>query len=299
MFQGSIVALATPFNARGELDLPAFDRLIQIHVAAGTDAVVVAGTTGESPTLSLIEVARLTERAMDQAAGKVTVISGCGSNSTASSMAAAMAVTDAGAEACLVVTPYYNRPSQRGLIEHFLRVADAAKKPIILYNVPGRTGCDLLPESIAVLADHPLIVAVKEATGALERGEQIVAQCGDRIELLSGDDGSFVDLMALGAKGVISVTANVVPRTMAQICEAAAQNNFSHAVSLNNSLSDLHHALLLESNPMAVKWVMARLGWIDETLRLPLVPLDAMYYDQLTVACERAGLNFEKGQIAS
>lgn len=299
MFQGSMVALATPFNAQGELDLPAFDRLIRMHVAAGTDAVVVAGTTGESPTLSLIEIAHLTERAVEQAAGKMTVVSGCGSNSTASSMTAAMAVTDAGAEACLVVTPYYNRPSQRGLIEHFLRVADAAKKPIILYNVPGRTGCDLLPESIAVLADHPLIVAVKEATGALERGEQIVAQCGDRIELLSGDDGSFVDLMALGARGIISVTANVVPQTMAKICEAAAQNNFSHAVSLNNGLSDLHHALLLESNPMAVKWVMARLGWIDETLRLPLVPLDAMYYDQLTVACERAGLNFEKGQIAS
>ncbi|MFK7886126.1 MAG: 4-hydroxy-tetrahydrodipicolinate synthase [Gammaproteobacteria bacterium] len=293
MFHGSLVALATPFDRNGELDLPAFDRLIAMHVAAGTAGVVVAGTTGESPTLSLIEVVRLTERAVEQAAGKLAVIAGCGSHSTASSMSAARAVAAAGAAGCLVVTPYYNRPSQRGLIEHYRRVADAAQKPVILYNVPGRTGCDLLPESVAALADHSLIVAVKEATGSLERGEQIVSQCGDRIDLLSGDDGSFVDLMAVGAKGVISVTANLVPETMAQICAAAAQNNFSQAVSLNSELSDLHHALLLESNPMAVKWAMSRMGWLDETLRLPLVPLDAMYYDQLTVACERAGLNFD------
>jgi 4-hydroxy-tetrahydrodipicolinate synthase len=295
MFHGSLVALATPFDRHGELDMAAFDRLIAMQVAAGTDGVVVAGTTGESPTLTLVEIVRLAERAVEQAAGKVAVIAGCGTNSTASSMSAAKAVAAAGVDGCLVVTPYYNRPSQRGLIEHYLRVAEAGGKPVILYNVPGRTGCDLLPESVAVLAEHTLMVAIKDATGSLERGEQIVAQCADRIDLLSGDDGSFVDLMALGAKGVISVTANVVPEAMAQICAAARQNNFSQALSLNSRLADLHHALLLESNPMAVKWVMARLGWLDETLRLPLVPLDAMYYDQLTVACERAGLIFDKG----
>ncbi|MFK8017223.1 MAG: 4-hydroxy-tetrahydrodipicolinate synthase [Gammaproteobacteria bacterium] len=290
MFQGSIVALVTPMNEGGDLDLVAFDRLLDMHCDAGTSGVVIAGTTGESPCLSLVEVCRLTERAVDRVGAKLRVLAGCGTNSTGTSMSAARAVSTAGAHGVLVVTPYYNRPSQRGLVEHFQRVADAAQKPVVLYNVPGRTGCDLLPESVARLAVHPLIVAIKEATGSLERGEQIVAQCGDRLELLSGDDATFVDLMAVGAVGVISVTANVVPGPMAASCSAALANDFEQAVQFNLPLAALHRATMLQSNPMVVKWILAQLGLIDETLRLPMVPLESMYFDEVSAACEAAGL---------
>ncbi len=191
MFQGSMVALVTPMDERGELDLPAFDGLLARHRDAGTDGIVVAGTTGESPTLSLVETCHLVERAVAGAGDAMMVVAGCGTNSTSSSMAAAKAVVKAGAQGVLAVTPYYNRPSQRGLVAHYERVADAAQKPVILYNVPGRTGCDLLPQTVAILAEHPLIVAVKEATGSLERGEELVALCEGKLDLLSGDDASF------------------------------------------------------------------------------------------------------------
>lgn len=298
MFQGSMVALVTPMDERGELDLPAFDSLVARHRDAGTTSVVVAGTTGESPTLSLVETCRLVERAVDAAGDAMTVVAGCGTNSTSSSMTAAKAVVTAGAQGVLVVTPYYNRPSQRGLVAHYERVADAARKPVILYNVPGRTGCDLLPQTVAKLADHPSIVAVKEATGSLERGEELVARCEGKLDLLSGDDGSFVDLMAVGAVGVISVTANVVPRRMAAICAAARADQYEEAVQLNAPLGALHRALLLESNPMAVKWTMAQMGWIGETLRLPLVPLDAMYFDEIAAACKAADVSFASSATA-
>ena len=290
MFQGSIVALVTPMDEGGDLDLAAFDRLLDLHVAAGTSGVVIAGTTGESPCLSLVEVCRLTDRAVERVGGQMHVLAGCGTNSTGATMTAARAVCTAGAHGVLVVTPYYNRPSQAGLVEHYRRVADAAQKPVVLYNVPGRTGCDLLPASVASLAADPLIVAIKEATGSLERGEQIIAECGDQLDLLSGDDATFVDLMAVGAVGVISVTANVVPGPMAAICNAALANDFDQAVQFNAPLVSLHRALLLQSNPMAVKWVMAQLEWIDETLRLPLMPLDALYFEEVSTACEAAGL---------
>ena len=298
MFKGSIAALVTPMTARGDLDVAAFDRLLDRHRDAGTHGIVVGGTTGESPTLSLVECCRLTERALERLGGDMAVLAGCGTHSTASSMAAARAVCAVGADGCLVVTPYYSRPCQRGLIEHYRRVADASSKPIVLYNVPGRTGCDLLPESVEILADHPQIVAIKEATGSLERGERIVAACGGRLDLLSGDDGTYVDLMALGAVGVISVTANVVPGAMAAVCRAALAGDFAQAVRLNGPLTALHRALLLESNPMAVKWVMAQLGWIDETLRLPMVPLDPMYFDEVMSACEAAGLTLAQAALA-
>lgn len=294
MFQGSLVALVTPFDGRGEVDYPAFDALLARHADAGSDGVVIGGTTGESPTLSLVELVRLTERAVEQVGDRLKVVAGCGSHSTAVSMKLARAVIGAGAVGGLVVTPYYNRPNQRGLEEHFLRVADAARAPIVLYNVPSRTGCDLLPDTVARLATHPHIVAIKEATGSLARGEQILTACAGQIELLSGDDGSFVDLMAVGAVGVISVTANVVPQRMADICRAANAGEFEQAVGMNRALAALHEALLLESNPMAVKWVMARLGWCGDTLRLPLVPLDPKYFDQVVDACRAAGLQMDE-----
>lgn len=294
MFEGSIVALVTPMDERGALDLAAFDRLLERHRDAGTHAVVVAGTTGESATLSLDECCVLVERAVDRVGDAMPVLAGCGTYSTAATMVAARAVVRAGAHGCLVVTPYYNRPTQRGLLEHFRRVADAAEAPIVLYNVPGRTGCDLLPPTVEALATHPHIVAIKEATGSLSRGEEIVARCGDALTLLSGDDQTFVDLMALGAAGVVSVTANVAPKRMARICRAALEGDFDAAVAENAPLAALHRALLLDSNPTAAKWVLAQLGLITETLRLPLVPLDELFFDEVTDACEQAGLTLSE-----
>ena len=299
MFEGSLVALVTPFDANGEVDYPAFDRLLDRHVEAGTDGVVVGGTTGESATLSLVEFVRLTERARERVDGRLKVVTGCGGASTAKSMQAARAVVAAGAEGCLVVTPYYNRPNQRGLEEHFLRIADAAQAPIILYNVPVRTACDLLPDTVARLATHPHIVALKEATGSLARGEQIVASCAGSLTLLSGDDASFVELMAVGAAGVISVTANVVPGDMAAICRAANDGNFERAIALNANVAPLHDALLIDTNPTVVKWVMARLGWIGDTLRLPLVPLDPQYFDEVIRACHTASLDIDADKAAT
>lgn len=298
MLTGSVVALVTPFDRGGQIDYAAFERLLDRHVEAGTDGIVVAGTTGESPTLSLVEVVRLTEVAARRVGDRATVIAGCGSASTAKVIKSARAVVAAGAQACLVVTPYYNRPNQRGLEEHFLRIADSADAPVVLYNVPSRTACDVLPETVARLATHPRIVAIKEATGSLQRVEQLVAACAGQLEVLSGDDKSFVDTMAVGAVGVISVTANVVPQVMASICRAANAGDFEQAVAQNDTLRALHDALLLESNPMAVKWVMTQLGWIDETLRLPLVPLDSAYFEQVITACRAAGLDIDEAQGA-
>ncbi len=290
VFSGSIVAIATPMNERGELDLEAYDRLLDMHLAAGTSGVVVAGTTGEGATLDQAEVCTLVERTADRVEDRMSVIAGCGSNSTARTMGMARSVVDAGAEATLVVTPYYNRPPQRGMREHFLRVADASSKPMILYNVPSRTACDLQPETVAELAAHPLIVAIKEATGSLRRGEQIVAQCGDDLVLLSGDDQTFVDLMAVGARGVISVTANVAPDTMSQICTHALAGEYEPALKLNNNLAALHAALLVEANPIPLKWALTKMGLITETLRLPLVPLDDSQFGLLCDAMDRAGV---------
>lgn len=290
MFTGSIVAIATPMNERGELDLEAYDRLLDLHLDAGTSGVVVAGTTGEGATLDQTEVCTLVERSVERVGGRMDVIAGCGTNSTSRTMSMARSVVDAGAQGTLVVTPYYNRPPQRGMREHFLRVADASGKPLILYNVPSRTSCDLQPDTVAELATHPLIVAIKEATGSLRRGEQIVALCGDDLDLLSGDDQTFVDLMAVGAKGVISVTANVAPAQMSEICEKALAGDFEPALKMNNKLAALHAALLVEANPIPLKWALTKMGLITETLRLPLVPLDDSQFGLLRDALDRAGV---------
>ncbi|MEM6641096.1 MAG: 4-hydroxy-tetrahydrodipicolinate synthase [Pseudomonadota bacterium] len=298
MFHGSLVALVTPFDRRGQVDYGAFDALLDRHVAAGTRGVVVAGTTGESATLSLAERTRLTERAVVRVGDRVNVLAGSGTNSTATSISTSRAIAAAGAHGALVVTPYYNKPSQRGLEEHYLRIADAVDIGLMMYNVPGRTSVDLVPDTVARLATHPNIVAIKEATGSLSRAEQIVAACAGQLELLSGDDATFVDAMAIGAAGVVSVTANVAPGQMQAVCDAARAGDFTEAVNRNAPLEALHDALLLESNPMAVKCVLSRLGWCGATLRLPLVPLDPANEPTLLAACHAAGIEITEAETA-
>lgn len=290
MLAGSIAAIVTPMRANGDVDYGAFRELVRWHARSGSTAVVVAGTTGEAPTLSKGEILQLIEAAREESGDFLGVMAGCGGNSTAHTMATSRSVVEAGAEACLVVTPYYNRPTQRGLYEHFVRVAEAAGRSVVLYNVPSRTGCDLLPETVGRLSEHPLIHGIKEATGNIDRGSEVLAASVDGFVLLSGDDGSFVELMEAGAKGVISVTANVAPRAMADICEYALADKFGEARQRDARLQALHRALMIESNPIPVKWLLSRMGKIDETLRLPLTPLDSDCFGAVNTAAAEAGI---------
>jgi 4-hydroxy-tetrahydrodipicolinate synthase len=290
MFEGSIPALVTPMREDGGVDLDAWDRLLDFHAREGTDGVVVGGTTGESPTLERAELEALVRRAKSRLAGRMPVIAGSGSNSTAHSVALSVAAQDAGADGLLVVTPYYNRPTQHGLFLHFTAIADAVQIPVVLYNVPGRTACDLLPETVARLSQHPRIVAVKEATGDIARGVAILEQSRRGFVVLSGDDPTAADLMRVGARGVISVTANVAPRAMHDLCVAALAGRHDEAAAGNERLMALHRALFVEPNPIPVKWAVHRLGLIGPGIRLPLTPLGAGSEPQVLAAMRAAGI---------
>jgi len=290
MIQGSIVAIVTPMLPNGDIDYPAFDRLLEWHVKNGTDAVVVVGTTGESPTLTLEEHCAVIERCVKVINGRIPVIAGTGSNSTAEAIFYTKAALDSGADACLLVTPYYNKPSQEGLYQHFKKIAEEVDIPQILYNVPGRTGVDLLPETVSRLANIKNIVGIKEATGDLDRGQQIINLCADRIAIYSGDDATSLDLILAGAKGNISVTANVAPAQMHEVCHLALSGQKEKASLLNARLAGLHHALFLESNPVPVKWALHELGLIESGIRLPLVPLNEAYKIPVREAIRHAGL---------
>jgi 4-hydroxy-tetrahydrodipicolinate synthase len=273
MFKGSIPALVTPMRDDGSIDLEAWDRLLDFHLGAGSDGVVVGGTTGESPTISTEELGTLIGHARTRLAGRIPVIAGSGGNSTAKSVVLSRAAVDAGANALLVVTPYYNRPTQEGLYLHFTAIADAAGAPVILYNVPSRTACDLLPETVARLSQHPRIVGIKEATGEVARGEAVIQLARPGFLLLSGDDASAVALMRIGARGVISVTANVAARAMHEICAAALTGRFDEAAAIDRRVAQLHEALFVEPNPIPAKWAVHRMGLIGRGIRLPLTPL--------------------------
>jgi 4-hydroxy-tetrahydrodipicolinate synthase len=290
MIQGSIVAIVTPMLPDGAIDWPAFDKLLEWHVSSGTSAVVVVGTTGESPTVTVEEHCALIERSIKTINGRIPVIAGTGSNSTAEAIYYTKAAKEVGADACLLVTPYYNKPSQEGLYQHFKKVAEEVDIPQILYNVPGRTGVDLLPETVSRLADIDNIVGIKEATGDLDRGQQVINLCANRIAIYSGDDATALDLILAGAKGNISVTANVAPAQMAEVCRLALAGEKEKASLLNARLAGLHHALFLESNPVPVKWALHELGWIENGIRLPLVPLNKAYHIPLREAIRHAGL---------
>jgi 4-hydroxy-tetrahydrodipicolinate synthase len=290
MYSGSIPALVTPMAESGALDLAAWEELLDWHVANGSDAVVVCGTTGESPTVTLDETVELVRRAAARLAGRRPVIAGSGTNSTAGSVERTRRLAEAGADAVLVVTPYYNRPTQEGLYRHFLAVAEAAPVPVILYNVPARTGVDLLPETVGRLAAHPRIVALKEATGSLARLAELRARCGDDLELLSGDDPVAAEAILAGARGVISVTANVAPRAMHELAAAALAGDAARARELDARLQVLHRAMFVESNPIPAKWAVQQLGLIPGGIRLPLTPLSSSAQAAVRDAMRAAGV---------
>ena len=291
MIQGSMVAIVTPMHPDGAIDYDAFDNLLEWHISSGTDAIVVVGTTGESPTLSEQEHCHLVKHCVYSVSGRIPVIAGTGSNSTREAIFFTQSAKENGADACLLVTPYYNKPSQEGLYQHFKLIAETVAIPQILYNVPSRTGCDLLPETLNRLADIDNIIGVKEATGDLDRGRQVLEMCADRISIYSGDDATALDLMLAGARGNISVTANVAPAQMHEMCRLALMGDRENASMMNARLAGLNNVLFLESNPVPVKWALFELGLIKQGIRLPLVELNKAYRIPLREAMKHAGLD--------
>ncbi len=290
MFSGSMVALVTPMTPDGAVDFACLERLVDWHAGEGTDALVIAGTTGESATLGRDEHIEVVRVAAARAAGRVPVIAGTGSNSTAQTIDLSRAVARLPIAGYLVVVPYYNKPTQEGLYRHFWAVADAVEQPVMLYNVPGRTVADLQPETVARLARHPRIFGIKEATGELDRVASIRRLCGEQFRLFSGDDASAREFMNLGGHGVVSVTANVVPAAMAQMCRAALAGDAAEAARLDAKLADLHRDLFIEANPIPVKWALERMGRIPAGIRLPLTPLSAAAQPRVEAALRRAGV---------
>jgi len=290
MFKGSIPALVTPMRNDGTIDIPSWEALLDFHAREGSDGVVVGGTTGESPVLDRPELEELIRRAKARLEGRVPVIAGSGTNGTVKSVALSRAAEAAGADALLVVTPYYNKPTQEGLYRHFTAIADAVDIPVILYNVPGRTACDLLPETIARLSRHPRIVGVKEATGDLDRGADVLRQSQPGFLLISGDDTTAAQLMRIGSCGVISVTANVAARAMHDLCAAALAGRHDEAAAIDARLVPLHKALFVEPNPIPVKWAVQRMGLIGPGIRLPLTPLSEDKQAAVESAMRAAGV---------
>lgn len=290
MFKGSIPALVTPMSDDGSIDFAAWDRLLDFHIEQGTDGLVVGGTTGESPVLEHTELEELVVAAKKRVAGRMPVIAGSGTNGTSKSVALSKIAEKAGADALLVVTPYYNKPSQEGLYRHFMAIAEGVSLPIILYNVPSRTACDMLPATVERLAEHPNIVSIKEATGDVSRCGEILRRTGEDFVVLSGDDPTAADLMRAGASGVISVTANVAARAMHDMCAAALAGRHDDARRMNDALMPLHKALFVESSPSPVKWAVRRLGLIGPGIRLPLVELSEAARPTVEAAMREAGV---------
>ncbi len=290
MITGSMVALVTPMEADGAVDFDRLDALVEWHIAEGTAAIVAVGTTGESATLTAEEHCAVMKRVIDVTAGRIPVIAGTGSNSTREAIEFTRAARDQGADACLLVTPYYNKPTQEGLYQHHLAIAEAVSLPQILYNVPGRTACDMLPETVARLAELDDVIAIKEATGDINRTLEILELCGSKLVVYSGDDATAVDLILNGAKGTISVTANIVPAANAAVCSAAMAGRADEARRLNEPLMSLHNGLFVEANPIPVKWALAEMGRIGPGIRLPLTTLSGQYHEAVRSAMRLAGV---------
>ena len=288
MFRGSMVALVTPMTFQGDVDYDSLKALIEWHITEGTNAIVAVGTTGESATLDEREHCEVIQRVVDMVAGRIPVIAGTGANSTTEAISLTRCARQSGADAALLVTPYYNKPTQEGLYLHYKAIAEAVDIPQILYNVPGRTACDLLPETVGRLALIPGIVGIKEATGDLSRLPQIRALCGEDFDVYSGDDATGCEFMLAGGQGVISVTNNVAPRAMREMCEFALAGDRENAEKVNERLSGLHHELFLEANPIPVKWALAEMGRITQGIRLPLTWLSAEFHEPLRKAMRQA-----------
>lgn len=290
MFHGSMVALVTPMRGDGSVDTPALHRLLDFHIENRTNAIVAVGTTGESATLNVDEHCQVIKDTIAHIRGRVPVIAGTGANSTAEAIELTRYAHEARADGCLLVTPYYNKPTQEGLYRHYKAIAEAVPIPQILYNVPGRTACDMLPETVIRLAPIPNIVGIKEATGEIDRVKRITEACGDSMDVYSGDDATALDLMLAGGKGVISVTANVAPRLMSDLCKAALDKEEAGARAINDRLMELHKRLFIESNPIPVKWALKEMGLIEGGIRLPLTPLSSEHQDPVRQALRVAGV---------
>jgi 4-hydroxy-tetrahydrodipicolinate synthase len=288
MLTGSLVAVVTPMFDDGRLDLVALRALIDWHIDAGTDGIVIVGTTGESPTVDVNEHCLLIKTTVEHVAGRVKVIAGTGANSTSEAIELTAKAKSLGVDACLLVTPYYNKPSQEGLYQHFAAVAAAVDIPQILYNVPGRTSCDMSNDTVLRLAKISNIVGIKDATGSIERGTDLLLRCPKGFAIYSGDDATGMALMLLGSQGVISVTANVAPKLMREMCVAAMAGNVKVACEINAKLFALHQKLFIEANPIPVKWVLQEMGKIKAGIRLPMVNLSAQYHDVLRAAMRQA-----------
>ncbi|MBM94747.1 MAG: 4-hydroxy-tetrahydrodipicolinate synthase [Oceanospirillaceae bacterium] len=284
MITGSIVAMATPMHPDGQLDWESLDNLVEFHIKHGTDALLPMGTTGESATLNTEEHLEVVERVIQKADGRRPIIAGTGANSTSEAIELTQEAKRLGADACLLVTPYYNKPPQRGLIKHYEAIAAAVDVPQILYNVPGRTGIDMQPETVVALADVEQIIGIKEATGDIDRARQLIEALGDRVAVYSGDDPTAHELILAGGKGNISVTANVAPALMHELCMLCLDGRAEEARALQERLQTLHSAMFCESNPVPVKWAMHRLGLAPEGIRLPLVAMDSRYAAKVELA---------------
>ena len=291
MFHGSMVALVTPMNPDGSIDQGALSGLVEFHIENKTDAIIAVGTTGESATLDEKEHCALIRQVVELAKGRIPIIAGTGANSTTEALSLTQCALSAGADAALLVTPYYNKPTQEGLYQHYKLIAEKVAIPQILYNVPGRTAVDMLPETVERLSHISNIIGIKEATGSMERGQEILDRCADRMELYSGDDGTAMELILLGAKGDISVTANVAPLAMHDMCAAALAGDRETAEKINAELIPLHNDLFVESNPIPVKWALNKMGLMSSGIRLPLVPLSSQHHDVVLQAMNQAGVN--------
>lgn len=289
IFNGSAVALVTPMTEMGQVDYPKLMDLVDWHIQSGTKALIINGTTGEAATLGWSEQCQILEAVLARADKKIPIIAGTGSNATELAIQQTQEVEKLGVDGCLIVTPYYNKPTQAGLLLHFKSIAHKTSLPILLYNVPSRTACDLKPETVAELAEMPNIVGIKEATGDLDRVAKIRAMLPKSFLLLSGDDATSLDFILAGGDGVISVTANVLPELMSQMCEYALKGETENAKQIDQKMQRMHQSLFLESNPIPIKWILHKLGKIGPGIRLPLTPLSAQYHDSLAQALKVVG----------
>ena len=294
MIHGSLVALVTPFDGNNRVDYASLKRLIDFHVGQGTSALVIAGTTGESPTLKRSEHIELIGRSVEIAADRIPVIAGTGSNSTFQSIELSHAVSDQRLTAYMAVVPYYNKPTQEGIFQHYTAIADAIDKPLLMYNVPGRTVADMLPDTVGRLAEHDNIFGLKEATGDMERLRQVQAVVGDDFALYSGDDFTLRPFIEQGGHGVVTVSGNVVPRQVARLCALARDGKADEARVLDESLQPLNKALFVESNPIPVKWALGEMGLLAPHIRLPLTPYSERYHEDMRSAMRTAGVDLEE-----
>ncbi|HDS1820249.1 4-hydroxy-tetrahydrodipicolinate synthase [Pseudomonas putida] len=290
MIAGSMVALVTPMDAQGRLDWDSLGKLVDFHLENGTHAIVAVGTTGESATLTVEEHIEVIEFVVKRVAGRIPVIAGTGANSTSEAVHLTQNAKNAGADACLLVVPYYNKPTQEGLYQHFKHIAEAVDIPQILYNVPGRTSCDMQAETVIRLSTVPNIIGIKEATGDLARAKAILDGVSKDFIVMSGDDPTAVELILLGGKGNISVTANVAPREMADLCEAALAGNAEKARAINEKLMPLHKDLFCEANPIPVKWALVEMGLMHKGIRLPLTWLSEGCHEKVRTALRQSGV---------